>query len=203
MHWLAYCSIILLSAFLGWFVIWLAIKLLFHPRKAIFLSGFRLQGIFPKNQENIATHIGKIAGENFFNLSAIEKQLISQDNFDKLRPELEIHIDDFLRNRLKETFPMLSMFIGDKTINQLKNAFLSELETLFPVIMKSYANKIGNEFEIERIIYEKVKGFQSIQMEQIMLNAMGKELSYLKFFFAALGFLFGLIQAFIIMNLIT
>ncbi len=203
MHWLAYCSIILLSTFLGWLVIGMAIKFLFHPRKGISIAGFRIQGIFPKNQDIIAMHIGKIASNDFFHLPALEKQLISPDNFDKLKPELEIHIDDFLRNRLKDTFPMLSMFIGDKTITQLKSAFLQELETLFPAIMKSYANKIGDELDIEHVVYEKVRNSQSWKLEQIILNAIGKELMYLKLFFAVLGFLFGLIQVFIMINWIT
>jgi hypothetical protein len=39
--------------------------------------------------------------------------------------------------------PMIGMFIGEKTINELKAVFITELESLFPVIMKSYLGNLG------------------------------------------------------------
>ena len=51
------------------------------------------------------------------------------------------------------------MLIGDKTINQLKVAFLTELESLFPVLMKSYISNLQKEFDIEKQVSEKIAGF--------------------------------------------
>ncbi|WP_315814403.1 hypothetical protein [Paraflavitalea speifideaquila] len=51
---------------------------------------------------------------------------------------MEVHVDEFLRKGLPKAFPMISTFIGERTINQLKEIFLKELETIFPVVMKGY-----------------------------------------------------------------
>lgn len=70
---------------------------------------------------------------------------------------------------------MLSMFIGDKTISQLKAAFLMELENLFPVIMKSYLSNLENEIDPKKLIAEKIAGF-SVEKSSILLNKQVKKL---------------------------
>ncbi len=47
-------------------------------------------------------------------------------NLEKLKPEIEKHVDAFLNQKLREVFPILSKFIGVKTTNQLKDSFLLE-----------------------------------------------------------------------------
>jgi uncharacterized membrane protein YheB (UPF0754 family) len=42
--------IVLLCGFTGWVTNWVAIKMLFHPRKPIRFLGMTLHGVFPKNQ---------------------------------------------------------------------------------------------------------------------------------------------------------
>jgi uncharacterized membrane protein YheB (UPF0754 family) len=48
-----------LSAFIGWFTNWILLKMLFHPKEPKIIAGFRLQGIFPKNQGLLAEKTGK------------------------------------------------------------------------------------------------------------------------------------------------
>src|SRR5947207_4324662 len=142
MHWTGYIITVLLSTFTGWVTTWIAIKMLFHPRRPIKFLGLTIQGIFPKNQHLIAQKLGQVVGKELLSFSEIEQKVTNPENLQKLRPDIEAHIDNFLHNKIKDVFPMLSMFIGDKTISQLKDAFLMELESLFPVLMKNYMVKL-------------------------------------------------------------
>ena len=152
-YWLILTPII--SAFTGWVTTWVAVKMLFHPRKPVNIFGFKLQGIFPKNQHEIAIKLGQVVSKELLSFEEIEQKITSSDNLEKLKPEIEAHIDNFLRNKLKDVFPMLSMFIGEKTIIQLKDAFLMELQSLFPVLMKSYMNKLQHDLGLEKIVFVK------------------------------------------------
>ena len=58
MNWTGYIITVLLSTFTGWITTWIAIKMLFHPRKPIKILGLTIQGIFPKNQQQIAEKLG-------------------------------------------------------------------------------------------------------------------------------------------------
>lgn len=59
--------------------------------------------------------------------------------FEQMRPLVETKIDEFLRVKLPQSMPMISMFVGDKTINQLKTVFMSELELIFPEVIGDYS----------------------------------------------------------------
>jgi uncharacterized membrane protein YheB (UPF0754 family) len=89
------------------------------------------------------------------------------------------------------------MFIGDKTITQLKAVFISELEILFPTIMSNYMGNLQNELDLEQIITEKVSGFSSDKLEQILNTIMSKEFRFVEIIGAILGFVIGLVQVLI------
>ncbi|MFN8243109.1 MAG: DUF445 family protein [Ferruginibacter sp.] len=194
MHWTQYIFPVVLSTFTGWITTWIAIKMLFHPRRPLRLPGLTIQGIFPKNQQLIAGKLGQVVGRELLSFAEIEARVINPANLEKLRPEIEAHIDNFLRTRLKDSFPLLSMFIGDKTINQLKAAFLLELEGLFPVLMKSYMGKLEEDLDLEKIVTDKVAGFSSEKLEQIIHQITKKEFAFLELVGAVFGFLIGLLQ---------
>ena len=188
---------LLLSCFTGWFVIWISIKLLFRPLKPYTVAGFKIQGILPANQQLIAQNIGRLVSTQLFSFDTLQQKVTDPENFNKLKPEIEKHIDVFLREKLKETFPMLSMLIGDKTINQLKTAFLTELETLFPALMKSYVANLEKELNLEKEISEKIAGFSISKAEELVYQSAKKSLIKIQLFGAAIGFATGLIHIFI------
>jgi len=192
---------VLLSCFTGWLVIWICIKLLFHPLRPVNFAGIKIQGIIPANQQLIGEKIGRFVSTELFSFAALQEKITHPDNFNKLKPEIETHIDSFLRVRLKDTFPMLSMLIGDKTINQLKAAFLLELETLFPVIMKSYLTRLENELDLEKTVAEKITGFSISKMEQLVNKSAAKQLLKIQLLGALTGLLAGLLHILLNMQL--
>jgi uncharacterized membrane protein YheB (UPF0754 family) len=194
MHLTGYIFTIILSTFTGWITTWVAIKMLFHPRKPIKIFGITIQGIFPKNQRAIAEKLGQVVGKELLSFAEIEQKVTNPENLQKLRPDIEAHVDNFLRNKLKDVFPMLSMFIGDKTITQLKDAFLVELEALFPVLMKNYMNKLQHDLDLEKIVTEKVAGFSSGKLEDILNQITKKEFQFLEIIGGIFGFVIGLVQ---------
>ena len=185
---------LLLSAFTGWFVIWISIKLLFRPHKPVSIAGLKIQGIIPAHQQLIAEKIGKLVSTELFSFAALQEKVADPENFTSLKPEIETHIDHFLREKLKDTFPMLSMMIGNKTINQLKSAFLLELETLFPVLMKSYISRLEKDLDLENLVTQKIAGFSISKTEELIYHAAKKQLIKVQLSGAAIGLLTGFIH---------
>ena len=187
----------IISAFIGWFTNWIAIKMLFHPRVPTKILGITFQGIFPKRQRQFAEKLGKLVSNELLSFRDIEQKITDPNNIKKIMPHVEGHIDHFLRNKLSEQMPVISMFIGDKTITQLKVVFISELEILFPTIMESYMGNLQNELDLEKIITEKVSGFSSDKLEEILNAIMSKEFRFVEIIGAVLGFVIGLVQVLI------
>lgn len=194
MHWYNYFVPVLLSAFTGWITTWIAVKMLFHPRYPINIFGYKLQGIFPKNQIKIAEKLGHVVGNELLSFSDIQQKITSTDNLEKLKPEIEKHIDEFLNHKLKDVFPILSKFIGVKTTNQLKDAFMTELETMFPTLMNTYMYQLQHDMDLEKIVMEKVAGFSSEKLEEILISITKREFQFLEVVGAVFGLLIGIVQ---------
>jgi uncharacterized membrane protein YheB (UPF0754 family) len=86
------------------------------------------------------------------------------------------------------------MFIGDKTIQELKGHFMSELESMFPDLMQRYMKNLQSELDLEKIVVEKVSGFSSDKLEEILMSIMSKEFRFVEIIGGILGFLIGLLQ---------
>ncbi|NBR36012.1 MAG: DUF445 family protein [Chitinophagales bacterium] len=189
--------LILISGFIGWITNWIAIKMLFHPRKPITILGLTIQGIFPKNQSQFAQKLGKLVSGEFLSFQDIEQKISKPENLQKIMPLIETQIDRFLKERLSEQLPMISMFVGDKTIARLKTTFLQEIETMLPPVMRSYAGQLKTELDLEAIITEKVATFSSDKLEELLYQIMAKEFRFVEWVGAVIGILIGIIQVLI------
>jgi uncharacterized membrane protein YheB (UPF0754 family) len=194
-----YILIPVISAFIGYFTNWIAIKMLFHPREPFRFLGMSIQGIFPKRQQQFGEKLGKLVSDEFLSFKDIEQKITSPSNLEKILPVVEQHIDSFLHNKLPKSFPMLSMFIGEKTINTLKTAFLEELTELFPILMHQYVNTLQKELDLEHIVEQKVREFSSDKLESILYQIMAKEFRFVEVLGGVVGFIIGVIQVLITM----
>lgn len=190
-----------IAAFIGWITNRIAIKMLFHPREPKKILGLTIQGIFPKRQQQFAQRLGKIVSDEFLSFDDIEKKISSPGNLKKIMPMIERQVDDFLRQRLSDEMPVISMFIGDKTIGRMKAAFMQEIETIFPIVMKQYAANLKTELDLEHIVTSKVSAFSSDKLEEILYQIMSKEFRFVEIIGAVIGFIIGSLQ--VILTLLT
>jgi uncharacterized membrane protein YheB (UPF0754 family) len=187
----------LISAFIGWVTNWIAIKMLFHPREPKRILGITFQGIFPKRQQQFAEKLGKIISNEFLSFTDIEQKISNPDNLKKIMPMIEQHVDDFLHNRMSDEMPVIRMFIGDKAIIKMKTAFMKEIELLFPVVMKQYAGNLKSGLDLEYIVIQKVSGFSTDKLEEMLYQIMSKEFRFVEIIGGVIGFIIGLVQVLI------
>lgn len=193
MNWMLW-AIPVISAFIGWFTNWIAIKMLFHPREPKKIAGITVQGIFPKRQRQFAIQLGKLVSNELLSFSEIEQKISDPANVEKILPLLEAHIDTFLKEKLTAEIPMIGMLLGEKTIGLVKGIFIKELQQLFPMLMKQYMNTLENELDLEKIVIEKVGKFSSDKLENVLNQIMSTEFRFVEIIGAVLGFIIGLVQ---------
>jgi uncharacterized membrane protein YheB (UPF0754 family) len=183
----------IVSAFSCWLVIKIFFTILFRPHQPRSILGFQVQGILPKKQSTIAAQVGKMVAQQFFSLNIIEEKISDPSILQKILPTIEEHIDDFLRNKLKKEMPFIGMFVGDKTIGSLKKVFITELGTLFPNIMRSYASNLISELNIENMVAEKIAAVSIQEIETSFKKNFSKELRLIELTSACVGLIIGLL----------
>ncbi len=173
----------LITTVAGWFGSRLLLRILFLPAA----------------QKRFAEKLGTFISENIFSFSDMEEKLIDSGNLSKIMPQVEEHIDHFLQVRLKESMPVIGMFVGDRTMNQLKAVFMEELDVLFPVIMKNYISQLKNELDVQKVVRAKIYGNSGAVLASAFRRLYGRELLYVEISGGVLGFCIGVIQFFIIL----
>jgi uncharacterized membrane protein YheB (UPF0754 family) len=194
MTWAIWIGIPIFSAFFHWITIRLALKLLFHPKKPVNVLGYKLQGVFPKRQKQFANSLGQLVSEELLSFNDISSKITSKENISQIMPLIEARIDDFLHHRLSDAMPVISMFIGDKTIGKIKKVFMEELESMFPEMMDQYMGKLQKDLDLEKIVVEKVNNFSSDKLEEVLQKMMNKEFRFVEIIGGVLGFIIGVVQ---------
>lgn len=82
-------------------------------------------------------------------LTKIIPQLTENDSFEAMRPVINDKLDDFFRHKLSAKLPMISMFIGDKTIEELKAVFMDELALLFPILITAFSANLNKDLRVQ------------------------------------------------------
>ena len=168
--------------------------MLFHPRKPIRFLGITIQGVFPKRQRQVAEKLGSVVAKELIHFDEIAKMLKDPDQLTSLNPVIEQHLDNFLQVKLKEKMPMIAMFVGDSTMQKIKEGMMEEIALLLPEIISRYTDSLSKKVDIEKIVTEKVASYSSDKLEEILLAVMKKEFWFLEVVAAVLGLLIGLIQ---------
>ena len=184
----------IISAFIGWFTNWVAIKMLFHPKEPRWILGMRIQGIFPKGQQQFAQKMGVLVAKELLHFDEIADKLSDPKQIAELRPHIEGHISNFLEHKLKEKLPVIATFVGAGTIDKIKEGLLEEIDEMLPELMKQYAEKLKTKIDIEAMVTEKVANFSSDKLEEILVSIMKKEFRFVEIIGAVLGFVIGLLQ---------
>ena len=183
-----------IPAFTGWFTTWIAIYMLFHPRNPVRFLGITIQGIFPKRQRQVAEKLGVMVASELIHFDEIAIQLKNPEMLKGLNPVIEKHLDNFLHVKLKEKMPVISMFVGDGTLQKIKDGMMEEIELLLPEIISKYTDSLSQRIDIEKMVTEKVSNFSSDKLEQILQSVMKKEFRFIEIIGGVLGFVIGLIQ---------
>ncbi|HMN33640.1 MAG: DUF445 family protein [Chitinophagaceae bacterium] len=183
-----------IAAFIGWFTNYLAVKMLFHPRKPIRFLGMTIQGIFPKRQELFAQKLGVLVSKELISIDELVSNMNQGNLSNDVLPLIEKRIDQFIQVKLKEEIPLLSMFIKDSTIEGIKSGMIREVENMLPEVMSKVTERIQSQVNVEQIVFEKVKKFSSDKLEEILYSIMKKEFMFIEVIGAVLGFIIGIIQ---------
>ena len=183
-----------LAALIGWVTNYLAIKMLFHPREEVKVLGISLQGVFPKRQKQLALKLGTLVSEELLSMEQITEKIKAHATSDETMDAIGKRIEMTIREKLVQAFPMLSMFLSDDMVEKVTNLFRKELKDFLSQSVDELSTKLENNLDISEVVREKVEGFSSDKVEDLLFNLMKKEFKFIEIAGAVLGFAIGCVQ---------
>ena len=169
--------ILFFSACTGLAISWVATRLLFSSplKKAVALKA------------------GHVLQQEFESSTIIDEQMANPLLFENLKPEIEKHVDFFLNEKLAIVFPLLYKFMGEKTLMQFKNAFMIEIDLLFPVIIRNYMATLKKEIRLDTIISQRINAIPGKTIQAYFMKYAKKEIFYFREACCLIGLMMGIL----------
>jgi uncharacterized membrane protein YheB (UPF0754 family) len=185
---------ILLAGLHGWFTNWLAVKLLLKPVHPINILGFKLQGLLPRRQADLADRISEAISREFLKEEDIMGFLKKVDPAAAMRQLIldkwEEKVGEFLA-----TMPMISMFVSaDKLVrirDKIAEIFSTEAEKYTELLVQSLESKI----DLRETIRRNILAFDVQRLNKIIEEIGYREFNEIAMVGLVLGVLIGVVQA--------
>ena len=104
--WFQILLLIVFATLHGYAGAWLAVRMLFRPRRPFKVLGITLfpQGMIPRHRDRLANAIGKAVGEELVSQETIMEQLVGKDF---LRTKIRGVVDSYTQELLSQNYPSL------------------------------------------------------------------------------------------------
>lgn len=86
-----------MSALIGYVTNWIAVKMLFRPRREIRIRGHRLPftpGVIPRGQSRLARAVGRAVDEQLLTVEVMERVLLSEDKKEMIRDAVKGYMEE-------------------------------------------------------------------------------------------------------------
>lgn len=193
----SYLLLPLIAALIGWFTNYIAVTMLFRPRRPIRILGVTIQGIFPKRQKALAEKFGRLVAEQLLSSADIKQRLLSGESVENVVEMIENKIENYLEDVFPEKYPITSMFFGSRRKAQIKQDLMEEVHVAVPNLLESYAGQIDKHINIEEMVRKKVEELDPLKLESLINSILKKEFLFIEWIGAVLGFFIGLLQVII------
>lgn len=184
-----------ICALIGWLTNYLAIKMLFHPRKPFRILSWSLQGIFPKRQKELALSLGNLVENELISHEDIQKVVNNPEFINSFNNTLNDYFRDFLTRKLASLSPVVGMFLSGDVLESVKKLLARETRKHLPEILESISVQLENSLDFKEVIRTKVEQFSMDKLEQILFGIMKKEFRFIEVMGAVLGFVIGIFQS--------
>ena len=188
-----------ISAVIGYVTNYFAIKMLFYPRRSVNLVLFRIQGIFPKRKTLLARRMARLVAEELLSMEQLKEEIDRQATQGQIRVAIEEEVESYLRDKLEAFNPILKTLIKDNLIFQLRDKICAEIETFIPRITHQFFHRL-DKVNLENMVFEQVASFTSDKLEHMMMSVIQKELRFIEWAGAFLGFIIGVIQVLLLLQ---
>ena len=180
------------TAISSWISFRIILYFLFSPERQVGVGSLTVRGYIPQNLTAWMHELTEFAVKALVADKRLPQYLTAPSTLQPMMPFIEMHIDDFLRHKLGKAMPVVSMFVGEKTISQMKGVFMKELETLLPAVISRFADESLQPEKLRPLIQHELIQMTQHSSFEAVLHKMKSRMAILPWIAATLGLITGL-----------
>lgn len=182
-----------IAALIGWITNYIAIRMLFRPRRPVAIGGITFHGLIPKRQKELAENIGETVSKSLISHDDVTAVLRTPEVQERMSREVEGEIDAFLEKFLAGN-PMVAMFLQGEMLEQVKGVLMQQFEARTPHLLEQIIGTLEDKVDFKAIVQRKIEGFDLGELEALIYRISANELKTIEVLGGVLGFIVGLVQ---------
>jgi uncharacterized membrane protein YheB (UPF0754 family) len=189
------------GALIGWFTNWLAILMLFRPRKPVSILGFKLQGVIPRRHADLAERVAETVEQNLLTRQDLQTAMSGIS----WKEELESLVTKVLHDKGPGSIIGKVPGIADMWLKVimpgLREVLVTEIGRLINRYRDRFIAKLHGSVDIKEIVRSKVEQFEVEALENIVRTIASKEFVHIQVVGALTGAAIGVVQGLLVLML--
>ncbi len=182
-----------IGAAIGFGTNYLAIRMLFRPRRRVGFGFLAFQGVLPRRKEAFADNIGSTVEEHLFSRDDV-RRLLEDPSVGGMIEEASARKIDAVIAGLGRRMPMIAAFLGGSVAATVREILMAELVAAGREIVEKVAEALDRQLDLRAIVRQRIIDFDLDRLERIALSVARRELRFIEVSGAILGFAIGLAQ---------
>jgi uncharacterized membrane protein YheB (UPF0754 family) len=199
--WVLFHQPLIMPAFgllVGWFTDWLALKLIFNPKRPIRIFGWHIQGLFLKRRREVAADYGALIAEEIITPEKVIGAILSGPLSDRVFAMVHRQVQVALDRSTGLARPLVVAAVGSAKYNRLKRSIAAKIMARLPETMVYIEDYARESMDIRNLLVDKMQQLDELQFEALIRPAFEQDEWILISVGAALGFVMGEAQALIL-----
>jgi uncharacterized membrane protein YheB (UPF0754 family) len=173
---------------------YLAVQMLFYPRQPKRFLFLKIQGLFPKRQDEIAGELAHIAADEFVVaqevFTVLSERMLPQDADKSVFEQYEA----MLTARFPAIRAMLDSMLSPEQLDEFRTRLALHYARLMPEIADALVKNAADQLDLRVILAEKVAQLSKLRFELMIRGLFKQEEFYLVVYGGLLGFIMGAVQ---------
>ncbi|HXG29746.1 MAG TPA: DUF445 domain-containing protein, partial [Nevskiales bacterium] len=192
----------LFGAFTGWFTDWLALKMIFRPKRPTrYLGLFEWQGLFLKRRREVAAEYGALIASEIVTPRNVLEAVLRGPLSDRLYAMVQKNVQRMVDEQAGLTRPIVVMAVGSAKFQAMKKLIADKLMERLPETLAHAEKYAADAMDLENTLRAKMQELNEDEFEQLIRPAFQQDEWILIAVGATLGFLVGELQVFVMLHL--
>lgn len=199
--WLLFHEPLIMPAFgllVGWFTDWLALKLIFNPKRPIRILGIEFQGLFLKRRKEVAADYGTLIADEVITARKVIEAVLTGPLSDRLFAMINRHVQEALDHGTGVAKPLVVLSVGTTRYQQMKRSIASKIMDHLPDTMTYIEDYARESMGVRTLLIDKMQQLDALQFESLIRPAFEQDEWILITVGALLGFAMGETQAIVL-----
>ena len=153
---------------IGWLTDWLAIRLVFLPRRRTMLLGIPVQGVFQRRRHEFARQYGELIATRVMTVPNIVHAMLHGPRSARLVPMVHRAVHEVVDDRTDIVRPVVTVAIGPARLQAMKDAAAAKAMDYLPGAILHVRGYLSQALDIGNTIATRMRGLSRMEYEDLL-----------------------------------